>query len=205
MRTHSKSYAGQKFGRLTVTGWSEIKQGSNYTLACVCDCGKHKNLVPRALLSGHTKSCGCLNSDLTAKRNFKHGYNGTPTYGTWRSMVQRCTKTYHHGYYKYGARGISVCARWLDFRNFLSDMGERPKGKTIERKNNLGNYEPGNCIWATAEIQSRNKRSNVFLTLKGDRKILSDWAKCLGWRPEMISNRIKRGWTVEEALTIGRL
>ncbi len=82
----------------------------------------------------------------------------SPTYGTWATMLSRCRNSHFHKYKDYGARGITVCDRWLTFENFLADMGERPKGRSIDRINNDGNYEPGNCRWATPQEQRQNQR-----------------------------------------------
>lgn len=128
----------------------------------------------------------------------KHGHN--PSYPSWRDMMDRCFKKTHKYYPDYGARGIGVCKRWLHFKNFANDMGKRPKGLTLERKNNDGNYEPRNCRWATRAEQSRNTRRNRFLTFSGKTLCFADWAKETGIKPYTIGSRIRSGWTVERAL-----
>ena len=98
--------------------------------------------------------------------NIKHGCSGTSEYGSWEAMIQRCRNPNDKRYKDYGGRGISICARWLDFRNFLADMGKRPKGLTLERINNDGNYTPKNCTWATLKEQQHNtRRQKPFLAL----------------------------------------
>ncbi len=109
-------------------------------------------------------------------------------------MVRRCTKPYHSAYKRYGAKGITVCERWMVFENFLSDMGERPEGTTIDRINgNLG-YEPGNCRWATIKDQQRNTKANRMVTFDGLTMCISEWAEKLGISKDTLSYRIERGW-----------
>lgn len=93
--------------------------------------------------------------------NTRHGHHGTPTYEVWKGMRQRCSNPNQPAYPDYGGRGIAVCDRWQSFDNFLADMGKRPVGMSIERQNNNGNYEPGNCVWASRTVQNRNSRHNV--------------------------------------------
>jgi len=116
-------------------------------------------------------------------------------------MLTRCTNPNFPGFYKHGGRGIRVCERWHSFENFLADMGERPSGKTLDRINNNGHYEPGNCRWATTAEQSVNTRQNHFLTFMGETMTLSQWTAKMGLRRGCIGERIARGWSVARALT----
>ena len=112
---------------------------------------------------------------------FRHGMTQTPTYGVWSGMVGRCTNPNFKQWKDYGGRGIKVCERWMDFRNFLLDMGEKPEGKLIDRwPNNDGNYEPGNCRWATRREQQSNMRSNVRIAWNGEILTCADWGRRLG-------------------------
>lgn len=138
---------------------------------------------------------------LFATKTIRHP-SLAPTYASWKSMRQRCSNPMSPDFKNYGARGISVCERWDDFANFLADMGERPDEKTLERRNNDGNYEPGNCLWEGRLAQARNRSFVRPLTLNGRTQLLTDWASELGTKPNTISMRIDAyGWTVERALT----
>lgn len=156
---------GQKFGRLTVIGKSSKtdKNGYGYFWICQCDCGNSADVKHYHLISGHTKSCGCLHQEKLRTNGVRHGYNKTNTHYAWRNMRARCKRNSSFSRY-YFDRGISVCKSWQDnFQSFLSDMGECPEGYTLERIDNDGNYEPGNCKWATRFEQARNTRAKGYV------------------------------------------
>jgi hypothetical protein len=135
----------------------------------------------------------------------EHGMRSSPTYVSWQRMIQRCTNPSVNCYPEYGGAGIKVCARWLtSFAAFLEDMGPRPsKDHSLDRyPNQSGNYEPGNCRWATLAEQHRNKKSNRRVTFRGETKCVTEWAEITGLSRTAIARRLSRGWPVESALTV---
>lgn len=140
----------------------------------------------------------------------RHGhakaFNLSPIYQIWLNMRQRCQNSKNSHYAEYGGRGITVCERWEVFENFLSDMGEKPDGMTIDRRDNDGNYEPSNCRWATRKQQSRNHRRNRYITAFGETLLITDAAEKYGIKLQTLIGRLKQPelFTVEQALTTKR-
>ncbi len=157
--------AGRTFGRWTVIGRA-VKSSTLRTAeplwTCRCSCGVERDIVAGTLKSGASRSCGCLRVDSTTAMNTTHGKTGTAEYRIWKGMHGRCETPTNSKFRYYGGRGIRVCERWASFEAFLADMGPRPSIKhSIDRfPNNDGNYEPGNCRWATATEQANNKRNS---------------------------------------------
>lgn len=154
------SMTGRKIGRWTVLAQAESHAGVT-RWSCRCDCGSERVVSRSVLMESRNKqkSCGCWRRERISLANFRHGRTHSPAWNSWSSMLTRCYNSNTKQYHWYGARGIAVCARWRAFANFLSDMGERPAGKTLDRfPNNDGNYEPGNCRWATPKQQAANRR-----------------------------------------------
>jgi hypothetical protein len=155
---------GRRFERLVVVEFAGRTAARASKYRCACDCGRTSIVLSHKLVSGHTRSCGCLAADalaLAGKRRRRHGHSSgnSPTYRSWTSMIRRCTAPLDKMYPAYGARGITVCERWRVFENFLADMGERPAGTSIDRfPNGNGGYEPGNCRWGTTHEQAQNSR-----------------------------------------------
>lgn len=162
-----------------------------------CECGKIVVTAKNQILSGHTKSCGCLNRELLAKAHTKTGLAGTPIYTIWMAMHDRCRNPNSPMYYRYGGRGITVCSRWSGrdgFANFLADMGHKPEGKSINRINNDLGYSPENCEWATPAQQNRCMSRNIWLTIPdGRRMILADAAIATGIHRGTLLARYKTG------------
>lgn len=163
----------------------------------LCDCGRRKIMDLENVKSGRSKTCGC-----SARKPKSHGKCGSLTYVTWAAMKQRCAESSLNPQY-YRDKGISVCERWKNsFEAFVADMGERPsKQHSIDRIDSNGNYEPGNCRWATIKEQNRNTSANVILTHNGKTMCMTDWAIELGVETGIIADRLRLGWSVERALT----
>lgn len=164
-KRYLKDLTRQRFGRLVVLQYDSNDKHGSSMWQCRCDCGNHALVRSGNLLRGIAQSCGCKRRNGKA---FKHGHNRihlrTSTYQSWDNMIQRCTNSKASHYDYYGGRGIRVHDAWLKFENFLFDMGERPEGTTLDRIDNNGNYEPGNCRWATWKQQRANKRRNNQFT-----------------------------------------
>lgn len=189
---------GRNFGRLTVV---ERAPHHNKTVhwICQCACGTTKKINSASLKKGYTRSCGCLRKEIMRNKQMKHGLNELPEYNVWKGMWTRCRSLREKNY---GGRGISVSEQWRDFQTFLRDMGRRPSPKhSIDRIDNDGNYESGNCRWADRKTQARNTRSNQRYKLGEREEVLPVYAEEFGIHVKAIENRLRLGWPLEKALT----
>lgn len=188
--------SGQKFGLWTVL--ERVPMHRRTVWKCQCDCGSVSIVPSDALRGGISKSCGCLHRG--------HGMSGTLEHDIWVQMRRRCSNPADSRYFRYGARGISVCPEWsASFEAFYADMGPRPSADhSLDRIDNDGPYAPWNCRWALPPVQQNNRRDNRRVTYKGETKALGEWAKSLpfGISLNTLYYRIyKKNWSVERAFT----
>lgn len=199
---------GSTFGRLTVLERADSRKWTA-RWKCRCACGNFAEVCAGDLRSGHTKSCGCLvvaTASALGKRRAVHGHARegaiSPTFVSWTSMQERCLNPKHKSYADYGGRGITICERWREFSSFLADMGERPPRTTLDRFPNAGgNYEPGNCRWATSKEQNNNRRGNRLVTFNGVTMTLSQWADRAGADAAIVGRRLDAGVPLDVALS----
>jgi hypothetical protein len=204
-----KKMIGEKIYRLTIV---ELITENKFLV--LCDCGQKKEIYKKYLNSGRIRSCGCYNRELTQKKglaNKKHGHcrrrePRTRAYKTWASMIRRCHTPSASGYFKYGARGITVCDAWRNsFETFLKDMGEPPEGKSIDRIDVKKGYSKENCRWATSKEQAYNKSNNRKFTIDGVTKCLKQWTLETGVLYGTALARLNAGHDIKTAISTNRV
>lgn len=188
---------GLRFGRLVVLEYSHIGTHRRRMWKCICDCGTQHTVAEVNLQNGNSSSCGCLKLERQKAATTKHGLsedqNVKREYKSWVQMRHRCSCQTHHAYQHYGGRGITYCERWNDFSNFLHDMGPRPNGTSLERKEVDGPYEPSNCYWATPEQQSNNRRKTLLITVGNKSQTAARWGREYGINRKTIESRYRNG------------
>lgn len=196
---------GETFGY-----WQVIKETENRKVLCKCECGTEKEVLKRHLLSGASKSCGCLKNQMASERmkennpcKRKHNMHKSRLYGIWSNMKHRCNNTNDIHYQYYGGRGISVCEEWqefIPFKEWAMNNGY-DDNLTLDRVDCDGNYEPTNCRWLTIQKQQYNKRDNHLLTYNGKTQTLTEWADERGIKRNTLDARINRShWSIGRAL-----
>ena len=198
--------SGRAFGFWDVIALSD-HEGPNRQRywSCVCKCGTTRDVSANGLLSGKSLSCGCRHRErfLTAVTHHGHARDGIndPTYSSWEHMKARCLNKNNKAYVNYGGRGITIDPRWIDsFAAFLDDMGVRPDGMTLDRKDNNGNYELSNCRWATRSEQMQNRRFRM-VTIDGITLSIKQWATRNKIKLKTVHSRLCMGWNEVEAVT----
>lgn len=182
---------GLVFNHLTVLSRSEVRKGTRLPWICLCKCGNIVDVIGNDIVTGHTKSCGCIKSEAISKSRTTHGRTRTTEYVAWLSMKARCYNQNNQDYQNYGGRGIKVCERWLNsFENFLKDMGNAPLNQTLDRVEVNGDYAPTNCRWTHACVQSFNRRKMSTNTsgrtgVSWDRKRLM-WVVRISYKTESL-------------------
>lgn len=196
---------GQRFGRLTVVSRAENDARGQARWYCNCECGAENIIVRgRHLISGHTQSCGCLHNEGFSAITSKHLKSNEKLYGIWADMKRRTKTETRKDFKYYGGRGIKVCNEWdNDFEAFYKwacDNGYAD-GLDIDRKDNDKDYTPQNCRWVTHKKNCSNKSDNRHIMVDGVTKTLSEWADCSNINQNTLLQRLKRGWSIEKALT----
>jgi len=205
MRMPTVDLTGRVFGRLRVIRFDGRGERRQARWLCACECGREVGVLGARLTqpTRPTISCGCVWKS-------RGGRSRTPEYGAWLHMIGRCHNTDDPGYKSYGGLGVIVCRRWRhSFDAFLADVGPRPPGTNGKRAaysldrfpDKNGNYEPGNVRWATWREQQNNRRNNRRLTLGAETHTLAEWARRLGVSGPAVSQRLRMGWSMADALT----
>lgn len=176
-----------------------------YKAVFECDCGNRVVAFVSNVKSGATSSCGCVRIAVLEHQTYRitHGMSNSSEYKIWYGIKDRCLNVENKNYRDYGGRGVTVCERWRNsFEAFFADMGPRPtRSHSIDRfPDNNGNYEPGNCRWATQTEQQRNRRSNKRLEIDGHKKCIVEWAEESGVPADRIRQRLKSGWSPDRAV-----
>ncbi len=196
---------GQRFGRLVVIDRGIGANPRATYWNCLCDCGNRSTVFAGSLRNAAipTRSCGCLQREITKARNTTHGLHYTYQRRLWQGIKSRCYNPKTPPYKHYGERGIVMADVWLnDLPRFAADIGQRPTPRhSLDRIDNDGPYAPGNVRWATRQQQNRNYRRNHPVTFRGKTLTMTEWGEVMGLKQATIRYRLKCGWSPERALT----
>jgi hypothetical protein len=189
---------GRRFGRLVVVGFAGRSCHGHIYFDAICDCGEKTVSLANTLRNGQSQSCGCLRLE----RITTHDGTQTPEFAVWCGMLNRCRNSNAANFDRYGGKGIRVCERWDLFETFLADMGPRPSPRhSIDRFPDAnGNYEPGNCRWATPSEQAENRSTTKRFVIDGIERTLPSLIRERGLSRDMVYNRLRRGESIEMAL-----
>lgn len=207
-RAHEASFidiSGNRYGRLVAI--NPIRKNNGIYWVCKCDCGNTTEVLPQHLNRGLIRSCGCLRKDVSSKKNKKHGMSKTRLYKEWAGIIQRCTNPNSTSYVRYGKKGIDICREWLSFdpfKDWALSNGYSDE-LTIDRIDNDKGYSPDNCRWATYEEQAHNQKTNKNLEYNGETMTMAEWARKLGISSSSLYGRLKRGWSIDKALSTPKI
>lgn len=203
-----KDLTNQRFGRLIAIEPIGSNHSRTMMWNCRCDCGREVTKSAKGLISGDTKSCGCLWKESMSNSHTTHNKTNTRLYRIYTGMRQRCLNSKSDNYYLYGGRGITICHEWLsDFDSFYNwSISHGYDGKlSIDRINVNGNYEPGNCRWVTSRTQINNRRNTILIEYGGKTLPLSEWSDVLNISYSTLQFRLNSGWSTEKTFTSGTL
>lgn len=200
-----RNITGQTFGKLTALKAVKNNKGS-YDWLCKCECGSERVIIGSNLTTGKSKSCGCSSRTIARKSNLSqlsHGLTNSPEYVAYYGMLSRCLNPNTARYPEYGGRGITICDRWIEsFEAFYADMGPRPsEDHSLDRRENDGHYEVGNCRWATRTEQQNNTRYNVRHEVNGKSSTIAELSKEHNMSHARIRSRLNYGWSIDRILS----
>jgi hypothetical protein len=206
--TAAKDMVGQSFGRLTVVSRAPNSLHGKSRFNCICECGRSTVVAGQCLRRSHTKSCGCWRVEMPSLAFTTHGMaNKCAEYRIWSHIKTRCLNPKNRAYPRYGGRGIRMCSAWRDsFAEFYKNMGQRPSTRhSIERVDNDGNYEPGNCVWALPVVQASNRSTVRLIEYQGVSGTMAWWSRSTGIPYMKLRRRLVDGWPIYRALEDARL
>lgn len=197
---------GRQFNRLTPEHFLGMSKRRAAYWCCLCLCGNHRIILGASIRSGASPSCGCLTKEHQLAMCLTHGMTHSPEYQSWSHMRSRCTNPLDDRYSDYAGRGITVCIEWLEsFETFYADMGPRPCGTSIERRDNMLGYYKENCYWATATEQQNNMRLNRFITWQGETLSIAEWSRRTGIPRNRLTKRLDTGWSMARVFSYAHL